>query len=115
MNKQQLAKLVGQAEQEISSNDPLQAAEKLYKVAEECIKLLAIQNRMASKDKKRWNTKELNEYAESLKSIYGNDLYLNWKIALEDLHREGFHEDNLDTAKVYDRISSVIYLLGLIE
>ncbi len=114
MKKGDLEKLVKEAEVLLKQDDSLQASEKLYKVAEECIKILAIKNKMAAPNKRKWNTQELNNFAKMLKLGYGEKVYINWKTALEGLHRDGFHENDLTTAEVYDKIHCVTELLDLI-
>lgn len=114
MKKDQLVKLVKDAEELLKKNDSLQASEKLYKVAEECVKKLAIKHDMALKDKRKWNTIELTDFARRLKGIYGENLYNNWTIALEKLHKDGFHENGLTTLEVFESIHNVTELLDLI-
>lgn len=109
----QLLEFLGKA---IKEEDPIQASEKLYKVAEDCIKLLAMlreitQYKKASQ-KDHWVTRLLNEAADELGNIYGEELRDAWSKAYE-LHVRGFHEEAMTLDEVREGATRIEDLVKL--
>ena len=115
MKIEQLFRLVEQAENRLKNNDAVFAAEKLYKAAEESIKILAIRNTLTKSGKSRWTTNELNDCAKQLALTYGDNLKKNWDIAFKTLHRDGFHENNLKPEDILDYISNVMEIIEIVK
>ena len=115
MTVKQLNELVKKAENRLRNDDPVFAAEKLYKAAEESIKILAIKNEIAEEDETKWNTYKLNECAKALAAFYGKNLKDNWDIALHQLHMEGFHENNLKPEDILVCIHNITDLIEIVE
>lgn len=114
MTVQQLYELVEKAENRLKNDDPVFAAEKLYKAAEESIKILAIKKEIAEEETK-WNAYKLNECAKALAAFYGENLENNWDIALHQLHMEGFHENNKKPEDIRDCIHNITDLIEIVE
>ncbi|NON63151.1 PaREP1 family protein [Acidianus sp. RZ1] len=116
-----LQKLLKEIKEELSTSDPIQASEKLYKVAEECVKTLAIKYNVKIKVRKdqyvdaslieSWSSYMLFQAVEKLSNILGKDLEEGWNTAWE-LHLRGFHENELTTDEILDRIVDVQKLLA---
>ena len=88
-----------EAKECISKGDSVQASEGLYKVAEECIKALAMKFRIPEANEAyregRWYTRLLSRAAKVLSSKLDEPLInIAWSIAY-DLHVWGFHEASL--------------------
>lgn len=81
--------------------DPVQAAEKLYKAAEEAVKAVSLSLREAERAEEagRWTAALLFEAADSLSERLGEEFRLWWEAAWF-LHVEGFHEARLAGAQV---------------
>lgn len=97
----------------LKHNDPMQASEKLYKVAEECIKLLAIKNDPKLGKNDYWSSGTLKHQVSVLTKKYGDDLKTAWDAAWF-LHTVGFHEDDLTVDEVYDRLDPIKSLIELL-
>jgi len=105
---------------ELVDRDPVQASEKLYKAAEECVKALALfyseqdekLRRIISHVEERgtWKLDELTRAAHRLGQILGEDIRTGWDTALV-LHILGFHEAKLSSDEVKARIPQVEQLL----
>ena len=102
----------------IDKNDPIQASEKLYKVCEECIKLLAeingIDEYNKAREKEHWSTSLLQLATNRLSMIYGNEIKQAWDSAYR-LHIEGFHENRLGIEDVKYSIEPIERLLRIVE
>jgi len=96
--------------------DPVQASEKLYKAAEECIKALAIHFKLEDilskvREKGRWTVTELEKAVEAISDRIGKWFEEAWDRAWT-LHVWGFHEAKLDADAVKRRLP---YIEKIIE
>jgi len=98
-------KFLDEARKYIDQGDPVQASEKLYKVAEECIKALAVKFRVPdveeAKREGRWWTKLLSRASKKLSLLLSEPIISHgWSVGY-DLHVWGFHEAalNIDSVK----------------
>jgi hypothetical protein len=111
-------KLLEEAKGYIGKGDPVQASEKLYKVAEEALKFLstryAVDISEEASRRGRWTTNLLFKAVETMAEKLGEDLRRCWNTAWT-LHVEGFHEANLDAAYVARNIGDIQELLRLAE
>lgn len=68
----------------IEKEDAVQASEKLYKVVEDCVKLLAKLNSLPEYKKAikegQWWSKLLAKAVERLRDIYGEDVLMHGKL-----------------------------------
>jgi len=100
----------------INRGDAIQASEKLYKVVEDCIKLLAKINNIPKHKEAieagQWWTKLLSRASERLRRIHGDNIITAWQAAYE-LHIRGFHEEQMDIDEVKERASEIEDLLKL--
>ncbi|MEM1610718.1 MAG: PaREP1 family protein [Sulfolobales archaeon] len=99
----------------IDQNDPVQASEKLYKVAEECIKALAIKFRTPESEEARregrWWIKLLSRAAKKLSSQLSEPIIsYGWSVGY-DLHVWGFHEAALDIDAVKTTLNIIEQML----
>jgi len=112
-------KYIAEAVDSLKRGDVVQSSEKLYKVVEEAVKILAEVHNLDAYRKSvevgRWSVQRLEEAAKQLAAIYGDAVYDAWKIAYERLHIEGFHERRLTPEDVASEIDKVIYLVSLLE
>ncbi len=88
--------------------DPIQASEKLYKAAEECVKALAKALRLekvveSARSRGRWSTTDLERAVEAISDRLGQWFYDAWDHAWV-LHVWGFHEAKLDSEAVKRRL-----------
>ncbi len=91
--------------------DPVQASEKLYKAAEECVKALAtyfdVKNVLERvQERGRWTVTELEKAVREISKIVGRWFLDAWDHAWT-LHVWGFHEAKLDSEAVRDRLQDV--------
>ncbi len=98
---------------------PVQAAEKLYKAAEEAIKALALKHDIKrvidrARERGRWRADDLFEAVSELRRIYGDEIRRMWSTALE-LHVWGFHEAKVTREYVMERAEDVERLVRLAE
>ncbi len=110
---------LSEAKRYIEVNDPVQASEKLYKVAEECIKALAIRYKIPefekAKEAGRWKTGLLDSAALRLSQILNEPLIVDaWDAAFK-LHVDGFHEARLDIEQIRARLPKIEQLLKKIK
>ncbi len=94
----------------------MQASEKLYKVAEECIKALAIKYNVKElekvKVKGKWDTWLLGQAAASLAEILGEkQIETAWKYAY-DIHVWGFHERKYSIREIQHAQPDIEWLLN---
>ena len=94
---EELRKRFKEAIEYLQRDDPVQAAEKLYKVAEDTIKILSEINRVPEYEKARqegtWWTKLLDKAAKRLRDIYGEELLDAWITAYR-FHQKDFTRNN---------------------
>lgn len=95
----------------LSDSDPVQAAEKLYKAAEEAIKAMAIRlnltdvlTRVTSRG--RWTVTDLERAVRELRRRIGPIVVDAWSHAWY-LHVLGFHEAKLDSDGVKERMKPI--------
>jgi len=104
-----------EARRYIDRGDPVQASEKLYKVAEECIKALAIELRTPeveeAKREGRWWVKLLARAAERIAMLLNKAVIQHgWSVAY-NLHVWGFHEASLDMDAIKVSPPTIEYLV----
>jgi hypothetical protein len=102
---------------ELIDRDPVQASEKLYKAAEEAVKLIAIALKLPEADEAvkrgRWTTDLLESAVISIMKRLGvNELYHWWDSAYK-LHVDGFHETKLRSDDARLRLEDVEALVNL--
>jgi hypothetical protein len=91
--------------------DPVQASEKLYKAAEECVKALAmhfnLEDILRSVEKRgRWAVADLEKAVEAISEMVGGWFGEAWDRAWV-LHVWGFHEAKFDSSAVRIRMPYV--------
>jgi hypothetical protein len=101
---------------ELIDENPVQASEKLYKAAEEAVKVLAIALKLPEADEAKrdgW-TADLLESAVIIvmKRLGVNELYHWWDSAYK-LHVDGFYEAKLGSNGVRLRLRDVEALINL--
>jgi len=111
-------KFLEEANEYVGKGDPIQASEKLYKVAEEALKSLSAKyavdiSEEASK-RGRWNTNMLFMAVEAIAGKLGGNVRRCWNTAWT-LHVEGFHEATLDMAYVARNIEDIQELVKIAE
>ena len=90
------------------NRDSVQASEKLYKAAEECVKALTLHFKLEDiikkvKDRGRWTTTELEKAVEAISDRVGKWFQEAWDSAWA-LHVWGFHEAKFDVEAVKRRL-----------
>jgi hypothetical protein len=100
---------------ELVDKDPVQASEKLYKVAEECVKALAIyynlEDILRNVEKRgRWTVTDLEKAVKEISKRVDEPFISYWDHAWV-LHVWGFHEAKLDSESVKMRIKYVESML----
>jgi sulfatase maturation enzyme AslB (radical SAM superfamily) len=88
--------------------DSVQASEKLYKAAEEIVKMLTMYFNLSDvlenvKKRGRWTVAELERAVEAISERFGEWFIGAWDIAWA-LHVGGFHEAKLDSKAVKVRL-----------
>jgi len=115
---EELKKRFKEALEFIERKDAVQAAEKLYKVAENAVKILAELNRLPeyeiAKKEGTWWTKLLDRAAERLRDIYGEEMLDAWRTAYR-LHQMGFHEEQLTVEEILREAYKVEDLIRIAE
>ncbi|AEM38477.1 PaREP1 family protein [Pyrolobus fumarii 1A] len=105
-----------EAKKLIEEGDAVQASEKLYKVAEECIKSMAealgLEESREAQRRGRWTLGLLDNAAGRLAEIVDRRVYDDWDHAYF-LHVEGFHEAGLGIEQVKKRAKYVEELLEI--
>ena len=91
--------------------DPVQASEKLYKAAEECVKALAIHYNLEDvlksvESRGRWTVKELEKTVLFVAKKLGEWVLSSWDHAWA-LHVWGFHEAKFDFEDVKARLQHI--------
>jgi hypothetical protein len=100
---------------ELVDKDPVQASEKLYKVAEECVKALAIHYNLEDilrnvEERGRWTATDLEKAVKEISKRVDEPFISYWDHAWV-LHVWGFHEAKLDSESVKMRIKYVESML----
>ncbi|RLF34875.1 MAG: superfamily I DNA and RNA helicase and helicaseubunit [Thermoplasmata archaeon] len=115
---EELRKRFREAVEHLGKGDPVQAAEKLYKVAENAVKILSEINRIPECEKARqegtWWTKLLDRAAKRLRDTYGEELLNAWTTAYK-FHQKGFHEEQLTVEDIMEEIYKIEDLLKIVE
>ncbi len=114
----ELRKRLEEALEYIRKGDAVQASEKLYKVAENAVKLLAQVNglpeyKKAVKDGGWW-IKLLDRAARKLRDIYGEEVFEAWSTAYR-FHQKGFHEEQLTIGDVSEEAYKIEDLVKIVE
>ena len=96
---------------ELIDKDPVQASEKLYKSAEECVKILAIFFKYEDILKRvegrgKWSVTDLEKVVERVSDRINNWFYDAWDHAWI-LHVWDFHEAKLDSEAIRRRVSYI--------
>jgi hypothetical protein len=109
--------MLERAREELKRGDPVEASEKLYKAAEEAIKVLACLEGLEECGRARreggWWSRLLSRAASRLSRILGDRIVLEaWSEAF-DLHVHGFHEHSLEVEDVAERVEVIERLVGL--
>jgi len=114
--RKKLEKLFSEALEYINKNDSIQASEKLYKVSEDCIKILAeindLQEYKDALNRERWSRVLLYNAIKKLKEIYGERIGEIWDSA-DSLHVWGFHEEKISIDEVKSKAVEIEELLKL--
>jgi hypothetical protein len=101
---------------ELIDRDLVQASEKLYKVAEEVVKVLVItlnlEEARKAIEKGRWLAELLFDVVDTISIKLGEDVRRLWHTAWF-LHVEGFHEAKLRKEHVFVRYRDIEALVNL--
>ena len=113
-----IRKLVQEAKAYLDKGDTVQASEKLYKAAEETVKLLAKVRSTSEHEEAcrrgRWTATSLFNAVERLsKEVYPK--VRDWWTHARFLHVEGFHEARLTTELINARLPHIKKLIELTE
>jgi hypothetical protein len=108
--------LLAEAEEYLAKGDAVQSSEKLYKAAEECIKLLSERFNLPevkeAEEKERWTVTLLEKAVRKLFDKISIDVQICWDSA-NYLHVWGFHEANLEAENVKARLPLIKRLIEL--
>jgi hypothetical protein len=108
--------LLAEAEEYLAKGDAVQSSEKLYKAAEECIKLLSerfnLPEAKKAEEKGRWTVTLLEKAVRKLSDKISIDVQLGWDSA-NYLHVWGFHEAKLEAENVKARLPLIKRLIEL--
>jgi hypothetical protein len=108
--------LFTEAEEYLAKGDAVQSSEKLYKAAEECIKLLSerfnLPEAKKAEEKGRWTVTLLEKAVRKLSDKISIDVQLGWDTA-NYLHVWGFHEAKLEAENVKARLPLIKRLIEL--
>ncbi len=112
----QIENIMKEAKKYIEEQNPMQASEKLYKVAEECIKILAEKERIPefekAQKKEQWQTYLLSKAAKTLSlKLKEEKINTAWNTAY-DIHVWGFHELKFDIKDVKISVKPIEWLLN---
>ncbi|PIP06800.1 MAG: hypothetical protein COX52_06060 [Syntrophobacterales bacterium CG23_combo_of_CG06-09_8_20_14_all_48_27] len=111
-----IERFFAESKEYVNKGDPVQASEKLYKVVEECIKLLAGRQKLPefeeARREGRWMSRLLVRAARRLAQDTGRkEIEDAWARAF-NLHAWGFHENALDIEDVKRSVSYIERLLN---
>jgi len=113
-----IKRLFGEASSYLEKGEAVQSSEKLYKVAEECIKALAerfnLEEVKEAEEKGRWTVTLLEKAVGKLVNKLSIEVELGWDSA-NYLHVWGFHEGKLDAEDVKRRVPIIKGLTELTE
>jgi len=102
---------------ELIGKDPVQASEKLYKAAEEAVKIIAIALKLPEADEAArrggWTTGLLEDAVMNIMRILKVDELYHWWDSAYKLHVDGFHEARLKSDDVRLRLRDVEALVNL--
>jgi hypothetical protein len=108
--------LFAEAEEYLAKGDAVQSSEKLYKAAEECIKLLSerfnLPEAKEAEEKGRWTVTLLERAVRKFSNKISIDVQIGWDAA-NYLHVFGFHEAKLEAENVKARIPLLKRLVEL--
>jgi hypothetical protein len=108
--------LLAEAEEYLAKGDAVQSSEKLYKAAEECIKLLSerfnLPEAKKAEEKGRWTVTLLEKAVRKLSDKISIDVQIGWDAA-NYLHVWGFHEAKLEAENVKARLPLIKRLIEL--
>jgi hypothetical protein len=108
--------LLAKAEEYLAKRDAIQSSEKLYKAAEECIKLLSERFNLPevkeAEEKKKWTVTLLEKAVRKLSDKISIDVQIGWDAA-NYLHVWGFHEAKLEAENVKARLPLIKRLIEL--
>jgi len=111
--------LMDEAEKYLREKNPIQASEKLYKVVEECIKVLAerhvISEYHEAPEYNRWRLGLLDKAAVTLSKILNEPRIIDVWDSAYYLHVQGFHEARLGIEEVEARLSKIKWLVNYVE
>ena len=104
-----------EAKNYLNKGNSVQASEKLYKVVEECVKILAqlyeFPECEKAKSERRWWIQLLGKSARKLTRILGEPMIEQvWAIAY-DLHVWGFHEAKYDIEDIKDDVKYAEWII----
>jgi len=109
-----ISEFLSEGESYIERGDSVQASEKLYKAAEEAVKILALTHapevHKEALRRERWTTDLLFKAADEM----GREVRHCWDSAWT-LHVQGFHEMKLNISSVEERIEDIAELVKLAE
>ena len=109
-------KYFGEAREFIAKGDAVQASEKLYKVAEECIKALAEKYGLSQlsivKRRGRWDTWLLGQAARDLAKMLGEEKIIHAWTGAYDIHVWGFHEGKYRVEDAEAALPAIEWLLN---
>ncbi len=110
-----IEQLLAAARQYLAKNDPVQASEKLYKVTEDCLKLLAKHYNLPefgeARRQKTWWSRLIGSVAKRLVDRTGKEEFNQaWTHAF-DIHRFGFHENAYTVDQIKPSIRYIEWLL----
>ncbi len=114
-----IEKILAEGNEYITRGDPVQASEKLYKAVEECVKLLAEEQKLPEYEEAqregRWWSRLLSKAARRLTRELGEERIANaWTHAF-DLHTWGFHERSLGIEDVKQDVPYVRWFVDYIK
>ncbi len=114
MSEDFIKRLLSEADTYLAKGDPVQASEKLYKVAEEAIKTLSkafnLEEAWKAEEKGRWTITLLEKAVRRLAEKLGIDVQLAWDAAMH-LHVWSFHEAKLEIEDVKARKPLILKLV----
>ena len=109
-----IARFLDEGKGYLKKGDAVQASEKLYKAAEEAIKILALtyapEVHKEAMEKERWTSDLLFDAAGRM----GREVRHCWDSAWT-LHVQGFHEMKMNISSVEERIEDITELVRLAE
>jgi hypothetical protein len=108
--------LFAEAEEYLAKGDAVQSSEKLYKAAEECIKLLSERFNLPevkeAEEKGKWTVTLLEKAVRKLSDKISINVQICWDSA-NYLHVWGFHEAKLEAENVKARLPLIKRLIEL--